>query len=119
MFTKIDKKILITLIIFLILIAAAVFFAYKYLVNNSPEKKITEEQEISSDISNTPEQTPNIKLQNPNIEIQGIGAATLTVCLDRCGDGVCQKTNDNCKDGNLNCICPETVNECPQDCSGN
>ena len=61
---------------------------------------------------------PRQSSQIQEIKTEGIkSGGTLNVCLDQCGDGICQKTDQNCKEGNLNCLCPETLVNCPQDCS--
>ena len=41
----------------------------------------------------------------------------LTVCLDQCGNGICEQSDPNCgKENSLNCICLESKQDCPQDC---
>ena len=57
----------------------------------------------------------------PQIEVKAVpdsenSGGSLTVCLDKCGDGICQKTVSVCEGGNLNCVCVETQADCPQDC---
>ena len=44
--------------------------------------------------------------------------SVLLVCVDKCGDGVCQEVATDCKEGNLNCACLENITDCPQDCLG-
>ena len=48
------------------------------------------------------------------IEVITGGGGGLTICADKCGDGVCQSQAEECE--NLNCICFEDKQECPQDC---
>jgi len=74
---------------------------------------------------------PNSEVQNstggaqsgplPEVQIQaegdsGTGNGTFTVCLDNCGDGICQAEDQDCGKNGLNCICAENKQECPQDC---
>jgi hypothetical protein len=86
-----SKKILLV-ILFLILFLMVGFLVYKYVSQHS-------EEEV-------------------NGADQGNGSTGLFICADKCGDGVCQTSDPNCgeSDSNLNCICPETQQECPQDC---
>mgnify|MGYP001566604446 CR=1 FL=1 len=111
-FLKIDKKILIILGIILVVVLIAGFFIYKY--SKDVEKTVQNNQE--EEIIKTPRQgqeQPPVNLGNPQIEIQP--QPGLTVCADRCGDGICQPANTICDD-NLNCICAETKADCPGDC---
>lgn len=57
----------------------------------------------------------------PQIEIQAVSGenaseGSLIICVDKCGDGVCQNEETVCEGGNLNCVCVETMINCPQDC---
>ncbi len=122
MFTKIDKRILIVTIILLILVLAIVFVSYKYrvLVKNVTKVEVPADQKVNIGTNNNIEQKPEVQLQNNSVKAEGTTSkGTLTVCLDKCGDGICQKTDPNCKNGDLSCICLETKSECPQDCPGN
>ncbi|OGZ62451.1 MAG: hypothetical protein A3C58_03625 [Candidatus Staskawiczbacteria bacterium RIFCSPHIGHO2_02_FULL_34_10] len=112
MFIKIDRKILLVVIL-LILVLIGSFFLYKNLNQNN---NLETQQENLNKKDNTLDQKekPQIQLNNPDIEVQGGGG--LFICSDLCGDGICQKTEPTCKNGSLNCICPETPQECPQDC---
>ena len=117
-FSKIDKKILIILGVILIVVLIAGFFVYKYLkdvektVENNQEEAIIETSEQG-------QERPPVDLGNPQIEIQqqsGLPAQPgLTICVDKCGDGVCQALDPECKDS-MNCICAETKVDCPGDC---
>ncbi|TSC94499.1 MAG: hypothetical protein CEN87_468 [Parcubacteria group bacterium Licking1014_1] len=98
MFSKIDKKVLITLIIVLAVILLVSFFAYKYF----KEIKITVEDSAGG-----------ANIEAPEIEIEP--QPGLFICADKCGDGLCQTSDPECKD-NMNCVCPETKEECPEDC---
>ena len=121
MFSKIDKKVLVISIIVIIAILLVGFVVYQYIKeysqNPSEVKNLTggaQTEQAAGDISS--DQDKNV----PQIQIQaegGTGLGSLTVCSDKCGDGICQKTDPACgKDTNLNCICPETPQECPKDC---
>jgi len=123
MFMKIDKKILIILIIALIAILASAFLIYKYIGSNktgmentaegSAEEQINQEN-LSGD-SNNDNLIPQIEIEAEGITNGSNNGGTLTVCVEKCGDGVCQETNEKCQNS-LNCACPETPDKCPQDC---
>ncbi len=114
-FTKINKKIL---IIGVILIATLIggFFVYKYSKDIKKETETPIEQTITPDQS---QNQPQVNVENPHIKTQPqLEPSTQTgfsVCVDKCGDGVCQPAGTICKD-NLNCICAETKTDCPSDC---
>lgn len=96
LFSKIDKKILIWLVIASVVILLLGLAIYRY----TKEKGVKVQDSIGG-IGTEAQQ----------------GGGTLTVCVDKCGDGICQKTDPNCDvNNNLNCPCPETLQECPQDC---
>ncbi|MEK7080435.1 MAG: hypothetical protein AAB925_01205 [Patescibacteria group bacterium] len=92
-----NKKFLIAIILILAVVLVAGFFAYKYLG-----------QVNSADTENLP-----VQIEAGGTQPDGGG---LSICFDKCGDNVCQKTDPNCKDNSMNCICLETSQECPQDC---
>lgn len=115
-FSKIDKKILIALVVILAVIIIAGCFVYKYLVNlgSSVENSIggTNTENIQQLDQGTGD---NIQVTPDGIQADGTnGGGTLTVCSDKCGDGVCQTSDPECND--LNCTCVEDPQECPQDC---
>lgn len=96
-----DKKALIILIIIVALVLAGGFLFFKYSKNNQPE------------IQN------NIGGLDTELEVvaepgSGEGGGDFTVCLDQCGDGICQADNGGCT--GFDCTCAETAQECPQDC---
>ena len=115
LFSKTDKKVLIILIVVLVVILLLGFAIYKYVagsvdrVRNSVGGVETEQK------SNN---TPQVQIQAGGVQVQGeSGGGMLSVCLDKCGDGICQEADLSCgESNNLNCICPETQQECPQDC---
>ncbi len=56
---------------------------------------------------------------NPGQTVEPIGTdngASFTVCAWECGDGVCQVKAPECEEGDINCACVETHEECPEDC---
>lgn len=128
MFSKIDRKILLILLASLVIIVAIIFIIYKYVslpivtVENSAGGAQNEQGVI--DNNTVPENTSGIDTPSAKIDAGGVGATgtsgegVLSICLDMCGDGVCQETDPNCgkPDNDLNCICAESVQECPQDC---
>ncbi len=95
MFTKIDKKILIILAIAFVIILALGFLVYKYLNFSGVE------------VENS---AGGVKTESE------LNKGAVTVCLDECGNGKCQKLDPGCDVGSLNCICAETPQDCPQDC---
>jgi flagellar basal body-associated protein FliL len=123
MFTKIDKKVLIILIIALIAILASVFLIYKYIGSskNDVENTVggsTEEQTNKENLSgdnNDDNLIPQIEIEAEGVANGSNNGGMLTVCVEKCGDGVCQETNEKCQNS-LNCACPETSDKCPQDC---
>lgn len=100
-FLKIDKKILIILSIILIAVLIAGFFVYKY------------SKEVKTKVENIEKETPSVNSENQQAETNP--QPDFTVCIDKCGDGVCQPAGAVC-DNNLNCTCPETKTDCPSDC---
>lgn len=107
-----DKKILITIIFVLVIILIAGYFGYQYFSN------------MGTKVDNAVGET-NIENNTPQVEVttEGVkaeatnGGGTLTICVDKCGDNICQTTDIECsKDNDLNCVCLESLQECPQDC---
>lgn len=117
MFTKIDKKVLTILIIALIVILVSTFLIYKYIsssktgVENTAGGVNTEEQKNQENLL-----TPQIEIEAEAVTGDSSSGGMLIVCLDKCGDSICQKIDEKCQSQSLNCICPETKEECPQDC---
>ena len=114
-FTKIDKKVLLILIATVVVILLVGFMVYQH-INNSSSKV----QNLTGGAQAESNSSPTLIVSSPQIQIeaQGIGGqGGLTICSDKCGDGICQKTDPTCgKDNNLNCICAETNQDCPDDC---
>ncbi|MCX6718465.1 MAG: hypothetical protein NTY81_02585 [Candidatus Staskawiczbacteria bacterium] len=121
-FSKLDKKVLIILIALVVVILLAGFAIYKY-TGNSGIKTQNSAGGAQTQTEQTPENSSagqdNAIISAPQVQIQAQGengGGSLSICVDKCGDGVCQKTDPNCDANNLSCICPETLKECPQDC---
>lgn len=125
-FSKLDKKTLFILVIILIVILLVSFMVYKYVAgfktgaqNLSSGTQIQKgSDKISSGSAGSIANNQQVQIEVGGVQAEGnTGLGALSVCLDKCGDGICQKTDPNCsKNNNLNCICPETPQECPQDC---
>lgn len=112
MFSKIDKKILIWIVIALVVILLLGLAIYRYMKEGGIKVQDTAGG-IGTEIENN---TPQVQVQPEDIQAQGAnGGGTLTVCVDKCGDGICQTSDPECKDS-MNCVCPENQQECPQDC---
>lgn len=114
-----DKKKIGVVIIGLVIIGVAGFLAYKYL--SLPGIR---NQNLTGGPAQTSSETPVASPQNsgnmvtplPSLSVEANGSGGIfTICSDKCGDGICQKKDPECKD-NMNCICPETKDDCPQDC---
>jgi len=122
MFLKIDKKVLIVISVILAVVLIAAFVAYKYssdaqraLETNNEENKIETANDQTVDLEETVSEQngdkPSVDINIPTIDTQ----PGLTVCVEKCGDGICQPAGTACND-NLNCTCAETREDCPQDC---
>lgn len=121
-----NKKSLIILIAVIVIILLAGAGVYLYFqapapsVENSAggaETTQKEEKEGVVDGQNKASENQQYDAQIGGIKVEGGNSGGLTVCSDRCGDGVCQQADPDCGAGNnLNCVCPETKDDCPQDC---
>ena len=88
-------------------------------VENTNEGAYTENSlpEENSNTSPNGSFAQDLPLQGSNVEIDGTGPqGGLTICVDQCGNGECQKIDPRCAAGDVNCICSESPAECPQDC---
>ena len=114
------------IIIAVIAVLAVGVFAYRYFtapasntLNTSSTPPSSAEQSAGqpSSSSNSAGVGTQVELQTQGVKAQSAnGGGTLSICLDKCGDGICQAQDTTCKSGDLNCICPETHASCPADC---
>ncbi|MBI2054011.1 MAG: hypothetical protein HYT36_01635 [Candidatus Staskawiczbacteria bacterium] len=125
MFLKKDRKILMFSAAGLVIFAAAGFLIFDYseqaktTAENSSNMEAEEQydedflprQDAVEQAENSGEQNANL----PEIKIEAIQGTGLSICQDKCGDGVCQAEESECDKG-MNCICKETKEECPADC---
>lgn len=111
-----NKNFLIISALIIIIILLAVFAFYKYMPVPTPSK--IQNSAGGAQIEKPSDNSPGVQIEVGGVQAEGQkGGGTLTVCLDKCGDGVCQTTDPNCaKDGTQTCICPETPSECSKDC---
>ena len=123
-FSKVDKKVLLTSIAILVVVLLIGLMIYQYMAGSAPEVKNslggiqTENNSVINPDNQEPViEAPEVQIQAGEIQVETKNSSFLSVCLDECGNGICQKVDTNCeKDPSLNCICPETQAECPQDC---
>ena len=114
------KKVTIVIILaVLILVGSLAFWQYSVIKtevwydNEGAKTEIKEEQK---NLSEATSQNDNMDTAAEENKLEGNnGGGTFTVCLDKCGDGICQKPDPNCKN-DLNCVCPETKTDCSEDC---
>jgi hypothetical protein len=108
-----NKKFLIASIIVLAVILVAGLLAYKYIGLAPKVENSLGGAEIESPAQEQTISTPQTSTQSGT---QNVGS--LTICVDKCGDGACQVADTECgkNDNNLNCICPESPQDCPEDC---
>jgi len=120
MFSKIDKKILIIALIIFVIVLGVGILVYKNFKDNKPniENSLGGANTVNENEQNQTQENNNLPQIQAEIKTEGnTGIGSLTVCLDQCGNGVCQKSDTNCeKNDGSNCICAETPQECPQDC---
>jgi hypothetical protein len=111
LFSKGDKKILIILITAIVVILLFGFVIYQYMLGSGVKV-----QNITGGAGD--QGKPTISAPEVQIEAQGGNdPGSLSICSDKCGDGICQRTDTDCGgEDNPNCTCLETAQECPQDC---
>jgi len=114
MFSKIDKKVLGILVIALLIILVIGLFAYKYISNNSSP----EIQNTAGGVQTNDQESPQVQIGPDDIQVQtGSSGGSLSVCLDECGNGICQQADNDCSmNDSMNCVCPESAQDCPNDC---
>lgn len=113
-----NKKILIISVALIVLASGFYFYNYLVVSNVKVETKLEETTNTGTvnlkeeGLFKTPEQVKKEVKETPKDNSGGF----LSVCVDKCGDGVCQKVDTVCESGGLNCVCEENLQECPQDC---
>lgn len=118
---KINKKLIAILILIFVAFLGFGIYTFYLPANKNPEK-ITDDksgQDLPSqqvNVDNSVKPNPVVSLPG-GVEVGGSGVGKLTICSDRCGDGVCQAIADpKCSSDEFECICLETKPECPADC---
>lgn len=102
-------------VVMLVLIAVIGFGVYDvvkhhpFSVNHQP---IIQTITPASPTTSTSPKVEVITAEPKQPESKGV----FSICLDKCGDGICQDTASDCKEGDFNCVCLETKAECSQDC---
>ncbi len=114
-----SKKNIIILIIILIIIGLGAFYSYKML--SAPKNDLTQSTASNTlDENNSttePQQDSGAQIEVQDDSGNVVDNNSLNVCVDQCGDGVCQTTDPECSLTHyLNCICLENAQTCPQDC---
>jgi len=116
MFKNINKKVLIIAVVFLVLLLVGGFFTYHYFAKTktlipNDENSLNKQGDQQENTQN-PQDQANVGISN--IEIEEGNKSGLLICVDKCGDSICQKAEGQCN--NFNCVCLEDKQECPQDC---
>jgi|SRR3989344_77536 len=116
MFKNMNKKVLIITVVFLVLLLVGGFFTYNYFTKiktfiPNDENSLNKQGNQQENTQNSQDQ---VNVDISNIEIEEGDKSGLLICVDKCGDSICQKVEDQCN--NLNCVCLEDKQECPQDC---
>lgn len=119
---KIDKKILIMLVVILIAVLSAGFFVFKYLKeiktvpqDSALQESLEKEEKADEDFELLPSEEEQPSIDAGSLQIETEQQAGLFICVDKCGDNICQASDPECKN-NMNCVCLETKEECPKDC---
>jgi hypothetical protein len=103
-----NKKTLLILVIAFVVLFVAGFFIFQYT------DKIESVQGNPAGSQETESSPANNETGSEKIEEATKPTGSLLICADKCGDGICQISNENC--GEIDCICLETPQDCPQDC---
>jgi hypothetical protein len=120
MLTKTHKIVIGAGLCLIVLVVGALLY-YQLVMQKSSTQNTTQTTQATSVTAPNEDnnQSPNVDVALPDNGIQytpGNGGGTLTICQDKCGDGICQAKDATCPSGDLNCACAETKQECPQDC---
>lgn len=119
-----NRKTSIILSIILVVLVLSGLAFYQYSVSNTKgnlkEENNSENIEPTNSDSNQNNNEIQVQAEGVTVESSNNMGNTgtqggLIVCVDKCGDGICQEDN-TCDPEKFNCVCQETVLECPQDC---
>jgi flagellar basal body-associated protein FliL len=123
MFSKIDKKLLIILIVFFVVVLLLGYAVYKYVIIDFGTKVQNETGGAQLENTQNPDENNNSTNSAPQVEVQTdkgsantADSGSFSVCIDECGNGICQASDPNCDKKSMNCICPEAKADCPEDC---
>jgi|SRR3989344_4850200 len=112
-----NKKVIIAVVVVVVLLLALGVAGYQslYNQNTNTESPQNRDQPVAPENSQDtkPEESPTGDA--PDIQINQGAQGGLTICSDKCGDGVCQPEAEIKCDG-PNCVCKENKQECSQDC---
>ena len=120
-----NKKILSIVLVLVVVILAGGVYAWK--ASSAKPAKVENSIGGTNTEIKQPEQ-PKVQPEQPKapaktgtqIEVGGVkaesetGQGSLNICLDKCGDGICQKEDKDCAGGT--CVCAEAHEDCPEDC---
>lgn len=113
-----NKKNLIILAVFSAVILVAGFLAYQYFAGTKTENNNPSNGQNQQNTEVTPGDESIIEDNAQSVQIEAdTGGGGLIICSDKCGDNVCQQPDPDCDmQKSMNCTCPETPQDCPQDC---
>jgi len=117
MFIMVYRKGLIIAVIALVMLVIFSIIFYQYLLSKNAAKLLLLSSPTPDMTMITPSPSPSVHVEAGGFTAEGTnGAGSFTICLDKCGDSICQKEDTACTPGDFNCTCHETPKECPQDC---
>lgn len=115
---KINKKVVVVLIIVLAVIVIAGIILLKQFSDNRANVQNSAGGATIENVEQNQEES-EVQAEFGDIEIETQGSSSsggLSICMDKCGDNICQAKDEACPEGSFNCPCEETPAECPQDC---
>ncbi len=107
-----NKKIVIGVIVIAV-IALAGFFGAQYLGMKKNQPATSQPTTQNNKTTSNQPTIGNVKIDT---KTSGLSVSLQNTCAYRCGDGICQTSDPSCKPGDSSCICPETPQNCLQDC---
>lgn len=114
-----DKKLIIIGIVVVVLVLGGLAI-WKYSINNNASPTPESNANVEPSPAPADQGDNNIQVQVDGISAKGSDGngvqGGLIICVDKCGDGICQKADTTCPAGSSNCVCAETKNDCSQDC---